>query len=156
MVLIKFDIKRYYISLEDSVAEINIYAKSRWNSIQRLFRLSGREDSNLRPSGPKPDALPGCATPRTHFQNSNLRLFLDISKLFIDYFNNINAVYFIESMSILTIYLIRKKPLELNPTAFSFVGARGFEPPTLWSQTRCATGLRYAPKSRIQNYDFFR
>ena len=26
--------------------------------------LSGRQDSNLRPSGPKPDALPGCATPR--------------------------------------------------------------------------------------------
>ena len=25
---------------------------------------SGRQDSNLRPSGPKPDALPGCATPR--------------------------------------------------------------------------------------------
>jgi hypothetical protein len=26
-----------------------------------------------------------------------------------------------------------------------FVGAAGFEPTTLWSQTRCATGLRYAP-----------
>ncbi len=25
---------------------------------------SGREDSNLRPPGPKPGALPGCATPR--------------------------------------------------------------------------------------------
>ncbi len=25
---------------------------------------SGRQDSNLRPSGPKPDALPDCATPR--------------------------------------------------------------------------------------------
>src|SRR5690606_7648361 len=25
---------------------------------------SGRQDSNLRPSGPKPDALPCCATPR--------------------------------------------------------------------------------------------
>ena len=25
------------------------------------------------------------------------------------------------------------------------VGAEGFEPPTLWSQTRCATRLRYAP-----------
>ena len=25
------------------------------------------------------------------------------------------------------------------------VGARGFEPPTPWSRTRCATGLRYAP-----------
>ena len=26
------------------------------------------------------------------------------------------------------------------------VGARGFEPPTPASRTRCATGLRYAPK----------
>src|SRR5690242_7501386 len=25
------------------------------------------------------------------------------------------------------------------------IGAEGFEPPTLWSQTRCATRLRYAP-----------
>ena len=25
---------------------------------------SGRRDSNSRPSGPKPDALPDCATPR--------------------------------------------------------------------------------------------
>ena len=25
------------------------------------------------------------------------------------------------------------------------VGARGFEPPTPWSRTRCATRLRYAP-----------
>ncbi len=30
-----------------------------------LNNWSGREDSNLRPSGPKPDALPGCATPRS-------------------------------------------------------------------------------------------
>lgn len=29
-----------------------------------LKKWSGRQDSNLRPSGPKPDALPGCATPR--------------------------------------------------------------------------------------------
>jgi hypothetical protein len=27
------------------------------------------------------------------------------------------------------------------------VGARGFEPPTPWSRTRCATRLRYAPTS---------
>ena len=25
---------------------------------------SGQQDSNLRPSGPKPDALPDCAMPR--------------------------------------------------------------------------------------------
>ena len=29
--------------------------------------------------------------------------------------------------------------------AFTVVGAKGFEPSTLWSQTRCATRLRYAP-----------
>lgn len=28
------------------------------------FFLSGRQDSNLRPPGPKPGALPDCATPR--------------------------------------------------------------------------------------------
>ncbi len=26
-----------------------------------------------------------------------------------------------------------------------YVGVTGFEPATTWSQTRCATGLRYAP-----------
>src|SRR5207244_9876814 len=30
---------------------------------------SGREDSNLRPLGPKPSALPGCATPRVLMTN---------------------------------------------------------------------------------------
>jgi site-specific DNA recombinase len=30
-------------------------------------------------------------------------------------------------------------------TVFKLVGAIGFEPTTLWSQTRCATRLRYAP-----------
>ena len=29
--------------------------------------------------------------------------------------------------------------------AGQMVGAAGFEPATLWSQTRCATRLRYAP-----------
>jgi DNA-binding FadR family transcriptional regulator len=36
-------------------AEITRITQKQW---------SGRKDSNLRPSGPKPDALPGCATPR--------------------------------------------------------------------------------------------
>jgi hypothetical protein len=31
------------------------------------------------------------------------------------------------------------------------VGAKGFEPSTLWSQTRCATRLRYAPTSLYCN-----
>ena len=29
------------------------------------------------------------------------------------------------------------------------VGAERFELPTLWSQTRCATRLRYAPNKQI-------
>src|SRR4051794_21259551 len=35
--------------------------------LERLYadlELSGREDLNLRPFGPEPNALPGCATPR--------------------------------------------------------------------------------------------
>ena len=33
------------------------------------------------------------------------------------------------------------------------VGARGFEPPTPWSRTRCATRLRYAPNSESRCCD---
>ncbi len=29
------------------------------------------------------------------------------------------------------------------------VGEEGFEPPTLWSQTRCATKLRYSPTNFV-------
>ena len=36
---------------------------SRW--IVEETKWSGREDSNLRPPGPEPGALPDCATPRT-------------------------------------------------------------------------------------------
>ncbi len=32
---------------------------------QGFLFMSGRQDSNLRPPGPKPDALPACATSRT-------------------------------------------------------------------------------------------
>ncbi len=32
--------------------------------IEGYSLLSGRQDSNLRPPGPKPGALPGCATSR--------------------------------------------------------------------------------------------
>ena len=32
------------------------------------------------------------------------------------------------------------------------VGAAGFEPATLWSQTRCATRLRYAPIDVLIQY----
>ena len=34
------------------------------NYTRILFKWSGRQDLNLRPSGPKPDALPNCATSR--------------------------------------------------------------------------------------------
>lgn len=29
------------------------------------------------------------------------------------------------------------------------VGERGFEPPTNWSQTSCATKLRYSPHNKL-------
>ncbi|CDA02378.1 putative uncharacterized protein [Klebsiella variicola CAG:634] len=32
------------------------------------------------------------------------------------------------------------------------VGERGFEPPTHWSQTSCATKLRYSPKYCFLNF----
>src|SRR5665213_2053597 len=35
------------------------------------------------------------------------------------------------------------------PTFSTSVGARGFEPPTPWSRTRCATRLRYAPNNGL-------
>ena len=31
------------------------------------------------------------------------------------------------------------------------VGEKGFEPSTPWSQTRCATRLRYSPNSKAYN-----
>ena len=40
-------------------------ATRKWrNSIAFAIKWSGRQDSNLRPPGPKPGALPACATPR--------------------------------------------------------------------------------------------
>ena len=36
------------------------------------LKWSGREDSNLRPPGPEPGALPDCATPRTSGGKSQL------------------------------------------------------------------------------------
>ena len=40
---------------------------------------------------------------------------------------------------------MNKKSSLLIASFFAFVGATGFEPATAWSQTRCATELRYAP-----------
>ncbi len=39
----------------------------------------------------------------------------------------------------------RSRPYRLKYLLFTMVGAEGFEPPTLCSQSRCATRLRYAP-----------
>jgi hypothetical protein len=33
----------------------------------------------------------------------------------------------------------------------NMVGKTGFEPATPWSQTRCATGLRYFPNGRLDD-----
>ena len=39
-------------------------------------------------------------------------------------------------------------------TLHLLVGATGFEPATTWSQTRCATGLRYAPNTATKLVNF--
>ena len=39
----------------------------------------------------------------------------------------------------------RKKTASFDTVFLIVVGEEGFEPPTLWSQTRCATKLRYSP-----------
>ena len=46
--------------------------KKRQPQIEIVF-MSGRQDSNLRPPGPKPGALPGCATPRC-IKNKKLKV----------------------------------------------------------------------------------
>ena len=54
-------------------------------------------------------------------------------------------------------YLYNKKSATLNDCGLS-VGATGFEPATTWSQTRCATGLRYTPGGlfkQIQSFENF-
>ena len=49
-------------------------AKPMLSQLSYTPKWSGRQDSNLRPSGPKPDALPDCATPRwSHLSDSNRR-----------------------------------------------------------------------------------
>ncbi len=90
---------------------------------------SGQQDSNLRPSGPKPDALPGCAMPRRCRVLRNGRG----SK--------------IRTCDPLVPNQMRYQAA-LCPDCKDFeevVGAARFELATLWSQTRCATRLRYAP-----------
>ena len=46
---------------------------------------------------------------------------------------------------------LNAKKLRISAELFlKVVGEEGFEPPTLWSQTRCATKLRYSPKFCIR------
>jgi hypothetical protein len=59
------------VQLQRNVSSRNFGHKSPTQAIRPpafaavlLIYWSGREDSNLRPLGPKPSALPGCATPR--------------------------------------------------------------------------------------------
>ena len=47
-----------------------------------LLFLSGRQDSNLRPPGPKPGALPDCATPRFANSAAKVHTFAEVCKLF--------------------------------------------------------------------------
>jgi hypothetical protein len=52
------------LSISPLVHGTNSRQRARQN---RYPSWSGRQDSNLRPPGPKPGALPACATPRRRF-----------------------------------------------------------------------------------------
>jgi hypothetical protein len=68
----------------------------------------------------------------------------------LSYNHHYNRLFLIYGASgrIRTCYPRLRRPM-LYPNELQthniMVGAEGFEPPTLWSQTRCATKLRYAP-----------
>jgi hypothetical protein len=47
-----------------------------------------------------------------------------------------------------------KPPPKVEAMLFLSVGKTGFEPATPWSQTRCATGLRYFPNGSRQEKSF--
>ena len=56
--MVELQVRTYIFRTKENVLVLDISTRtlrSQW---------SGRRDSNTRPSGPKPDALPGCATPR--------------------------------------------------------------------------------------------
>ena len=48
--------------------------------------VSGRQDSNLRPPGPKPGALPDCATPRSDLASAKVDIKFETSKFFFVFF----------------------------------------------------------------------
>jgi hypothetical protein len=77
-------------------APINIEAilKSRDNPIELGYHfVSGRQDSNLRPPGPKPGALPACATSRLPQKNV---VFKGVAKIKINFFTKGFILFFIE------------------------------------------------------------
>ena len=57
-----------------------------------FVRWSGQQDSNLRPPGPKPGALPGCAMPRCHQTNGSLGISVAIGKWEIPHFFNLQLM----------------------------------------------------------------
>ena len=58
-----------------------------------------------------------------------------------------------ESTESIALYFSYNSALKTQSSALGggLVGARGFEPPTSCSQSRRATGLRYAPTDRLRN-----
>lgn len=73
---------------------------------------------------------------------------------------NKNIIFFIILPPILKDYnvilndiLMISIEIEKNFEIFLKVGARGLEPPTLGSQDRCATKLRYAPNEQFLYYN---
>ena len=67
--------KNIFVITDEGLTELGLYDKTikklqdegerkNYEFKKRQKTWSGRKDSNLRPPGPKPGALPGCATPR--------------------------------------------------------------------------------------------
>ena len=54
--------------------------------LENLSSMSGRQDSNLRPPGPKPGALPDCATPRSDLASAKVDIKFETSKFFFVFF----------------------------------------------------------------------
>ncbi len=75
------------------IAEFNISSTTAENTTntkkclpkgKHTTNLSGRQDSNLRPPGPKPGALPGCATPRLHLANAKVLIISRMHKFLVN------------------------------------------------------------------------
>ena len=64
---------------------------------------------------------------------------------------NVNLICFTGHNNALKNDETKKKTVYFQDSLFNLmlVGVQGFEPWTPWSQTRCATGLRYTPKTAI-------